>query len=58
MDGVFQVYDELDHERINLDFCWIPLEELRKDMKVYPLGLIPYILGQRKGTVHFVSRQI
>ena len=27
MDGVFHGYDELDHERINLDFCWIPLEE-------------------------------
>lgn len=49
---------ELDHERINLDFCWIPLEELRKDTKVYPLELIPYILEQRKETVHFVSRQI
>ena len=41
MDGVFHGYDELDHERINLDFCWIPLEELRKDTKVYPLELIP-----------------
>ena len=30
MDGVFHGYDELDHERINLDFCWIPLEELKK----------------------------
>ena len=58
MDGVFHGYDELDHERINLDFCWIPLEELRKDTKVYPLELIPYILEQRKETVHFVSRQI
>ena len=56
MDGVFHGYDELDHERINLDFCWIPLEELRKDTKVYPLELIPYILEQRKETVHFVSR--
>ena len=34
------------------------LEELRKDTKVYPLELIPYILEQRKETVHFVSRQI
>ena len=34
LDGVFHGYDELDHERIDLDFCWVPLEDLKKGTKV------------------------
>lgn len=58
MDGVFQGYDELNNERIDLDFCWVPLSELRNGLKVYPLELIPIILEDRKEIVHFVSRDI
>lgn len=56
--GVFHGYDDLDNERIDLDFCWVTLDELKKGTKVYPLELIPYILKQRKEIVHFVSKQI
>ena len=45
-------------KRINLDFCWVPLEDLKKGAKVYPLELIPYILEPVKEIVHFVSKQI
>ena len=38
--------------------CSAEVEELRKGAKVYPGELIPYILEQRKETVHFVSKQI
>ena len=38
--GVFHGYDELDNERIDLDFCWVPLDELKNGAKVYPLELI------------------
>lgn len=48
LDGVFHGYDELDNERIDLDFCWVLLEDLKKGTKVYPLELIPYILEQGK----------
>ena len=58
LDGVFHRYDELDNERIDLDFCWVPLEDLKKGTKVYPLELIPYILEPGKEIVHFVSKQI
>ena len=58
LDSVFPGYDELYHERMDPDFCWVQLEELRKGAKVYPLELRPYILEQRKETVHFVSKQI
>ena len=55
---MFHGYDELDNERIDLDFCWVPLEDLKKGAKVYPLELIPYILEPRKEIAHFVSKQI
>ena len=58
VDGVFHGYDDLDNERIDLDFCWVSLEELKKGAKVYPLELIPYIIEPRKEMVHFVSKQI
>lgn len=58
LDGVFHGYDELDNERIDLDFCWVSLEDLKKGTKVYPLELIPYILESGKEIVHFVSKQI
>ena len=45
-------------ERIDLDFCWVTLEDLKKGTKVYPLELIPYILEPGKEIVHFVSKQI
>ena len=34
LDGVFHGYDELNNERIDLDFCWVPLEDLKKDITV------------------------
>ena len=55
---MFHGYDELDNERIDLDFCWVSLEDLKKGTKVYPLELIPYILELGKEIVHFVSKQI
>ena len=58
MNGVFQGYDDLGNERIDLDFCWVPLDELRNGLKVYPLELIPIILEDSKETVHFVSKQL
>ena len=58
LDGVFHGYDDLDNERINLDFCWVPLEDLHNGTKVYPLELIPHILEPANGIVHFISKQI
>ena len=58
LDGSFYGYDELDNERIDLEFCWVPLEELSNGVKVYPLELIPHILSGRDEIVHFISKQI
>ena len=57
-DGVFHGYDDLGNERINLDFCWVSLEELKAGIKVYPQELIPHILSGRTDTMHFISKQI
>lgn len=58
LDGTFHGYDDLDHERIDLDFCWISLENLKNGLKVYPLELITYILNDNDGILHFVSKQV
>ena len=58
LDGIFHRYDDLNNERINLDFCWVPLEDLKNGTKVYPLELIPHILEPTNQIVHFVSKQI
>ncbi|MGN0814347.1 MAG: hypothetical protein ACI4MH_03855 [Candidatus Coproplasma sp.] len=56
-DGVFYGYDEWDNERIDLDFCWVPLKNLLNE-KVYPEELIPYIVNPVENTVHFISDEI
>lgn len=58
VEGIFHGYDELDNKRIDLDFCWVPLGELKKGLKVYPLEIIPIILEDSKEIVHFVSNQV
>lgn len=58
LEGSFWGYDEFDNRRVDLEFCWVPLDELRNGVKVYPLELIPHILSNKNEVVHFVSRQI
>jgi len=58
MEGVFSGFDELDHVRINLDYCWVDLKDLENGTKVYPLALIPHILRPKDGIVHFTDRDL
>ncbi len=58
LEGSFRGFDELGGERIDLDYCWVSLEELKKGAKVYPLELIPHLLRDPGEVVHFVSRQL
>ena len=57
LSGSFFGYDDLDNQRINLEYCWVPLEELA-NMRVYPQELIPHIVSGNGEMLHFVSRQI
>lgn len=58
LEGVFRGYDELDNERIDLDFCWVSLDELKNGTAVYPMELIPHIVEPKNQIVHFISKQI
>ena len=44
MDGILHGYDELGNERFDMDFYWVPLEQLENGLKIYPLELIPHII--------------
>lgn len=57
LEGSFHGYDDLDHQRMNLEFVWVPLEKL-PEITVYPPELIPHILSGSRETKHFVSDQI
>lgn len=55
-EGVFHGYDELGGERFDLDFCWVPLEEL-PNVNVYPLGVMDHILSGSRDVLHFIYRE-
>ena len=57
LDGVFRGYDELGGERFDLDFCWVPLNEL-EHITMYPPEIVPHILSGSKEVLHFVSKQL
>jgi ADP-ribose pyrophosphatase YjhB (NUDIX family) len=56
LEGVFKVIDELENKKIDLDFCWIPLTELKK-VKVYPTNLVDDLITLPENVKHFIYRQ-
>ncbi len=56
LEGVFKVIDELENKKIDLDFCWIPLSELKK-VKVYPTNLVDDLIILPENVKHFIYRQ-
>ena len=55
-DGVVSGIDELEDMRVELDYLWVPLEEL-KHLSVYPRE-IETLLEKREGILHFVSSEL
>ena len=55
--GSFRGYDELGGKRIDLDYKWIPLEDL-PGLEIYPPDGVPFILNEPEGAAHFVYREI
>ncbi len=51
-------YDGLDDKRIDLDFCWVPLEDLKNDVKGISAGVGILLLEPREGNCTFCSKQI
>ena len=56
LDGVFEATDELGESRIDLDMCWVNIEDL-KDIKLYPEELKPYIASLPDNIVYFVHKE-
>ncbi len=56
LEGTFKAYDEMCNERIDLDFCWIPLSQLTK-IKLYPLEIKEDLVLLPENVKHFVYRQ-
>lgn len=57
LDGSFWGYDDLDEQRIDLEYCWVPLSRL-PELTVYPQELIPHIVSGSSSVLHFVSHQL
>ena len=55
-EGEISGVDELEDLRVELDFVWVPLEEL-KNISVYPRE-IEKLLEKREGVMHFVSSEL
>ena len=55
-EGEISGVDELEDLRVELDFVWVPLEEL-KNISVYPRE-IEKLLEKREGVLHFVSSEL
>ena len=56
LDGTFKALDELGNERIELDICWIPLEDV-PNKKIYPLQVKEYIMNPTDEIVHCVYKE-
>ena len=54
-EGMVSGYDELDDMRVDLDYIWVPLEELDQ-ISVYPRE-IRKLLQKQNGVLHFVSKE-
>lgn len=57
LEDVFHGFDDLGGERVDLDFCWVPMEQLRF-ITVYPQELTAHLLAGRTDFLHFVSNQL
>mgnify|MGYP006991999016 FL=1 len=55
LEGTFRGVDELCGERVDLDFCWVPLRELDAIL-LYPPQIRDVLRSPEEGAVHFVYR--
>ena len=58
LEGKFQGYDELDNQRYDLDFCWIPVKAIEEGLTVYPVGIAPYLIRKDLKNGYILSREL
>lgn len=56
LDGTFKAYDEMGNVRLDLDMCWISLDDLF-NIKLYPLEAKEYIISLPESIVYFVHKE-
>ena len=56
MDGSFHGQDEWEDGTFDLDFCWIPVNDLEK-IHLIPKEILPIILKNQGSIVHFISKE-
>lgn len=52
----FKALDDLGNERIELNMCWIPLEDV-PNMSIYPPQAKEYIMNLPNKIVYFVYKE-
>ena len=57
LEGTFQGYDDLDNQRYDLDFCWIPVKAIEEGLPVYPVGIAPYLIRDDLKNGYLLSGQ-
>ena len=55
-EGEIAGFDQLDNLRVDLDFVWVPMEQLQ-NISVYPRG-IERLLEKQNGVIHFVYNEL
>ena len=56
LGGIFKAIDELGNERINLDMCWVNLDDV-PNIIVYPTEAKEHIISLPDEIVHFVHKE-
>ncbi len=56
LNGSFSATDELGNERIDLDMCWIPRDDI-PNITVYPAEAKAYLMDLPNEIVHFVHKE-
>ena len=56
LDRNFKAFDDLGNERIELNMCWIPLEDV-PNMSIYPPQAKEYIMNLPDEIVYFVYKE-
>ena len=56
LNDIFKAIDDLGNERINLDMCWVDLEDVM-NITVYPTQIKEHIINLPDDIVHFVHKE-
>lgn len=55
-DGVFAAKEHIDGRRFDMEFHWVPIEELHR-IKVYPTNCRELISSLDGGVEHFIYKE-